>query len=204
MSIEIEVSPEFHATAARLLREAGFELLQISGRTIVLAQGEASAAYSALAQLEAEAATDQFKSAKAEALSEAQRSAVELREGIAGSATLQRAIAWAVKMPYAMMWMAHEAAGADPTGPFAAIAAIARDAFQIEADITGETAEDVRDRALTMNADLFKATQRVEGMERLAETQIAAAETPEALGDAVSQIGALEAQIVTTLEQLND
>ncbi|MEX0319445.1 MAG: hypothetical protein AB3N21_15910 [Ruegeria sp.] len=137
----------------------------------------------------------------ASAVAEARQIAVDVRQQIAGAATVHRALAWAVKMPYAMVWAAHEAGG-DPAGPFAQFAAVAEAGFQIEADVTGETAVAIRDRAIAKNRMFFQATQLVEGMERLAEDRIPAAADAAELSDIITQLRDLQAGAMSTLETL--
>ncbi|WP_171178660.1 hypothetical protein [Ruegeria sp. HKCCD8929] len=198
MTIKIEVSLEFQATAARLLREAGFALDRIVGNEVFLTEGVAAEAYAALADLQAEAARDELAQAKADALGVARQIAVDVRQQIAGAATVHRALAWAVKMPYAMVWAAHEAEG-DPDGPFAPFAAVAEAGFRIEADVTGETAVAIRDRAIEKNRMFFQATQLVEGMERLAEDRIPAAADAAGLQAAIAELQTLEAAAMDQL-----
>jgi len=136
---------------------------------------------------------------KAAAIAQAQDIANNIRRTIAESAPIERAVSWVNKVPYALMWKAHEDSG-DASGPLAAIATEAEAGFQIEADVKGTTAIALRDRTIEKNAKFFRATQLVEGMEGLAETIIPAAETEDQYTAAVARLQALQAQ---AMEQLN-
>lgn len=198
MTIKIEVSFEFHATAARLLRENGYVLDKIVGNEVFLTEGVEAEAYAALADLQTEGAKDVLAQAKRDALAVARATAIDIRRTIAESAPLERAVAWVNKVQYAIAWATHEAQS-DPNGPLAAVATTAEAGFQIEADVTGETAIFLRDRTIAKNAVFFKATQLVEGMERLAETVIPDAVDQAALDVAIAQLRDLEQQAMAQL-----
>lgn len=135
---------------------------------------------------------------KAAAIEGARGIAIKIRNQVAENAPVERAISWVNKVPYALMWKAHEDGG-DPNGPLAAAAAEAQAGFEIEATVKETTAIALRDRTIEKNARFFRATQLVEGMEGLAETIIPAAETEEQYTAAVAQLRALQAQ---AMEQL--
>jgi hypothetical protein len=108
-----------------------------------------------------------------------------LRHEIAEGATVERALAWVLKLQFAGMWAMHEQTGAESIAEFAAIA---RRGFELEAQLTGEDAADLRDRTLTKGGGFFVANQAVEGMARLAEHLIPAAETKAELTAAITRM----------------
>ncbi|WP_052265423.1 hypothetical protein [Ruegeria sp. ANG-R] len=138
---------------------------------------------------------------KAAAISEAFGIAIDIRKQVARNVHIVRAISWVNKVPYALMWKAHEDGG-DENGPLAAIAAEAQAGFQIEADVKGTTAIALRDRTIEKNAKFFRATQLVEGMEGLAETIIPAAENDEQYSAAVAQLQSLQVQAMEQLKAI--
>lgn len=199
MTIQIEVTPDFQVTATRLLREAGFEVLTIAGSAMTLADGTKAKAYGALADLEASAAIDALDYAKAEALSAARDNAVSVRRQIAGAATTERALGWVLKAVFAGIGQINDQA---PNPLLTPLAHVAAQGFSIETELTGEDATAIRDRSVEKASAFFLALQLVEGMERVAESQIEAAETIEALGQVITQLRALEAQALTKLAAL--
>lgn len=138
---------------------------------------------------------------KEAAIAQAHDIAIGIRRTVAENAPIERAISWVNKVPYALMWKAHEDGG-DANGPLASVAAEAQAGFQIEADVKGTTAIALRDRTLAKNATFFRATQLVEGMEGLAETDIPAAADDEALDAAIAQLQTLQAQAMQQLDAI--
>lgn len=136
---------------------------------------------------------------RARALSEARARARKIRIEIAGIASPERAIAWVIKSFYAAAWDLNDQAAHDGLVEFAAIA---EEAFQIEAEITGEDQTDLRNRTLANARHFLMATQFVEGMERLAERKIADAISEAELETAINQLTALEAQALSKLNAL--
>lgn len=136
---------------------------------------------------------------KDEALAEARSAAIAVRHQIAGTASTERAVGWVLKALFAGVWQINDQAPNPLLKPLADVAAAG---FGIETDLTGENPADVRDRSVEKAGGFFTALQLVEGMERVAENQISAAETPEALAQTVTQLRALEAQALTKLSAL--
>lgn len=134
-----------------------------------------------------------IEDAKADALSEARDRARKIRIQIAGIASPERAIAWIIKSIFAAEWADDDTSAA---------AAVAREGFQIEADITGEDGAYLRDRTLANSRLFFLVTQHVEGMERLAEREIPAATTESELETTINQLKALEAKALEDLAKI--
>lgn len=137
---------------------------------------------------------------KADALAEAHSAAAMVRSQIAGTATTERALGWVLKALFAGVWQINDQAANPLLQPLADVAA---QGFGIETELTGEIPEAIRDRSVAKAGAFFLALQLVEGMERVAETLIGAADTPEALDAAITQLRALEAQAMGKLEVLS-
>lgn len=136
---------------------------------------------------------------KAQALAEAHASALAVRQQIAGVANTERAVGWVLKALFAGVWQINDQAPNPLLNPLADVAA---QGFAIETELTGEDATAIRDRSVEKAGAFFLALQLVEGMERVAESQIEAAETPVALELTITQLRALEAQALTKLAAL--
>lgn len=140
-----------------------------------------------------------LEESKATALEQARDAAIAVRHQIAGTTSTEREIGWVLKALFAGIWQINEQAPSPLLQPLADVAAAG---FGIETELTGENPADVRDRSVEKAGGFFMALQLVEGMERVAENQISAAQTPEALAQTVTQLRALEAQALTKLSAL--
>lgn len=113
----------------------------------------------------------------------------------------ERATGWLLKALFAAV--AQMDAGAPEVNPArAALAALADQGFQIEADITGEQPDELQESAVRSASALFLALQLVEGMERLATRLIPATQDQAALDAVVEQLRALEVSAAEQLAQI--
>ncbi|MEP1637272.1 hypothetical protein [Ascidiaceihabitans sp.] len=135
---------------------------------------------------------------KAAAINQAHAIAVEARLQIA-NVDPKRAIGWVMKAMFGGIWQANEQS---PNARLQPLADVAAQGFGIEVEMTGEDPVALRDRAIEKSGAYFLALQLVEGMERIAEIQINAADTPEALAQAIAQLRVLEEQALEKLNQL--
>lgn len=138
---------------------------------------------------------------KAAALRTASATASAYRRQIAKQAHEDRAIAWALKTPLALLWQMHEGT-TDPL--IAPLVAEAQAGFEDEAEALGETPEELRAACIGKWVAFFRATQIVEGMERLAERRIPAAQTPEELQTVIAELQAKETAAAAKLATLNE
>lgn len=138
---------------------------------------------------------------KAHALDVARNSASAYRRQIAKHAHDDRAIAWALKTPLALLWQMHEGT-TDPV--IAPLVAEARAGFADEAEPANETPEELRAACIGKWLSFFRATQVVEGMERLAENRIPAAQTPAELQAVIVELQAKEVAATAKLTTLTE
>lgn len=137
---------------------------------------------------------------KSSALAEARQIAHRVRRNIAGLTDTDRALGWVLKAVFGAVWRVNELA---QNPHLAALSGIAEQGFEREAGLTGEAASDIRDRSVAKAGAFFLALQLVEGMERLAESQIPAAATSEDLDAAITNLRALETQALDQIASLN-
>ncbi len=138
---------------------------------------------------------------KTVALQAASATASAYRRQIAKHAREDRAIAWALKTPLALLWQMHEGAENPVIAP---LVAEAQAGFEDEAEATGETPEELRAACIGKWVAFFRATQIVEGMERLAERRIPAATTPEELQTVIAELQAKQATATAKLTTLTE
>ncbi|MBT2131230.1 hypothetical protein [Aliiroseovarius lamellibrachiae] len=138
---------------------------------------------------------------KTAALQTASATASAYRRQIAKQAHEDRAIAWALKTPLALLWQMHEGT-TDPA--IVPLVAEAQAGFEDEAEALGETPEELRAACIGKWVAFFRATQIVEGMERLAERRIPAAQSPEELQTVIAELQAKETVATAKLATLNE
>lgn len=136
---------------------------------------------------------------KVQAMAEARANAVRVRHQIAGQASIERALSWVLKSMFASIWQVNDRSPNQLLQPMADVAA---QGFKIETDLTGEDPAQLRDRSIQKVSGFFLALQLVEGMERVAETQITSAATAEALDATVAHLRQLETQALAQLASL--